>query len=98
MLTIKVLGPGCARCVQLEKTVRSVVAAQGADAKVEKVVEIQEIMKYNILSTPGLVINGKLVSAGRIPSAADIGALAGASQVPGRVTSWNRHFGRTWRR
>jgi small redox-active disulfide protein 2 len=72
MTTIKVLGSGCARCVQLEKIVRRVVETQGVDVQVEKVTDIQEIMKFNILSTPGLVINGRLVSAGKIPSETEI--------------------------
>ena len=72
MVTIKVLGSGCSRCVQLEKIVRRLVETQSTEFQVEKVTEIQEIMKYHILSTPGLVINGKLVSAGKIPSETDI--------------------------
>jgi small redox-active disulfide protein 2 len=72
MVAVKVLGSGCSKCVQLEKLVRKVVETQGVEARVEKVTEIQEIMKYNILSTPGLVINGKLVSAGKIPAETDI--------------------------
>ena len=72
MVTIKVLGSGCGRCMQLEKIVRKLVETQSSEFQVEKVTEIQEIMKYNILTTPGLVINGKLVSAGRIPSATDV--------------------------
>ena len=72
MVTIKVLGSGCSRCVQLEKIVRRLVETQSTEFQVEKVTEIQEIMKYNILSTPGLVIDGKLVSAGKIPSETEI--------------------------
>ena len=71
-MTIKVLGSGCSRRVQLEKIVRTVIMTRGTEVQVEKVTEIQEIMKYNILSTPGLVINGKLVSAGKIPAETDI--------------------------
>ena len=72
MVNVKVLGSGCSRCVQLEKLLRKVVETQGTYVQVEKVTEIQEIMKYNILSTPGLVIDGKLVSAGKIPSETEI--------------------------
>jgi small redox-active disulfide protein 2 len=72
MVTIKVLGSGCSRCIQLEKIVRKLIATKNAEFQVEKVTEIQEIMKYNILSTPGLVIDGKLVSAGKIPSETEI--------------------------
>jgi small redox-active disulfide protein 2 len=72
MLTIKVLGPGCARCIQLERTVRRVIEAKGMEAHVEKVTEMAEILRYPILSTPGLVIDEKLVSAGRIPQEKEI--------------------------
>jgi len=83
MLTIKVLGPGCSRCVQLEKIVRKLLETQSTEFQVEKVTEIQEIMKYHILSTPGLVINGKLVSAGKIPSATDIALWLEQATVQG---------------
>lgn len=83
MITVKVLGPGCSRCVQLEKIVRKVVETQTADFQVEKVTEIQEIMKYNILSTPGLVIDGKLVSVGRIPPETDIALWLQQARIQG---------------
>lgn len=74
MLTIKILGSGCANCKRLEATARKVVEGLGIEAEIEKVTDYAEIMKYSILSTPGLVINDKLVSAGRIPSPAQIEA------------------------
>jgi small redox-active disulfide protein 2 len=75
MLVIKVLGSGCSNCKRLEATARQAVSKLGVDADVIKVTEYPEIMKYNVLSTPGLVINEKLVSAGRIPSEAEITSL-----------------------
>jgi len=72
MLTIKVLGSGCANCKNVESVARKAVADLAIEAEVIKVTEYPEIMKYNIMSTPGLVINEKLVSAGRIPSAAEV--------------------------
>ncbi len=78
MLTIKVLGSGCANCKKLEAMARKVVSDLGIEAEIIKVMEPAEIMKYPILATPGLVVNEKLVSAGRIPSEAEIaGWLAG---------------------
>jgi small redox-active disulfide protein 2 len=72
MLTIKVLGSGCANCRKLEELARQAVALLAAEADVVKVTDMQGIMSYRIMATPGLVINEKLVSAGRIPSVAEI--------------------------
>jgi small redox-active disulfide protein 2 len=72
MLTIKILGSGCANCRRLEAITRKVVGASGRPAEFEKVTDYSEIMKWEILATPGLVINEKLVSAGRIPSEKEI--------------------------
>jgi len=72
MLTIKVLGSGCANCKKVEAIARQAVANMGVEADVIKVTDYADIMQYNIMSTPGLVINEKLVSAGRIPAEAQI--------------------------
>ena len=72
MVNIKVLGSGCANCKRLEALVSKVVTAHNIQAEIEKVTDYNEIMKWPILSTPGLVINDKLVSAGRIPNEAEL--------------------------
>ena len=72
MLTIKILGPGCANCQKLAYLAERAATHIGVEARLEKVTDYAEIMKYPILSTPGLVINEKLVASGRIPSDAEI--------------------------
>lgn len=71
MLTIKVLGSGCANCKQLEQITRKVVDQLGVEAEVIKVTDPTVYADYDVMATPGLVINGKTVSSGRIPSMAE---------------------------
>jgi len=72
MITIKVLGPGCRNCEKLDAVVRETAVSMGLDAQITKVTDYGEIMSYNVLATPGLVIDERLVAAGRIPAAAEI--------------------------
>jgi small redox-active disulfide protein 2 len=72
MLIIKVLGPGCENCRKLAHLAERAVTSLSVEARIDKVTDYAEIMKFPILSTPGLVINGKLVVSGRIPSEAEV--------------------------
>ncbi len=74
MINVKVLGSGCPRCRLLADRVQEAVSACGLQVVIEKVTDFDEIMKWQILATPALVVNGKLVSAGRIPSESEIAA------------------------
>lgn len=71
-MKIKILGPGCVRCHQVEQTTREVVKELGIDASVEEVKDMKKIVTYPILTTPGLVINEELVCSGRIPNKAEV--------------------------
>ena len=72
MLTIKVLGSGCENCKRLAWLAERTANHLGVETQIVKVTDYADIMKYNVMSTPGLVINEKVVSAGRIPSEAEI--------------------------
>ena len=71
-MIIKILGTGCPNCKTLEKRVRKVVKDNNIEAEIIKVEDIVDIMEYNIMSTPGLVVNEKVVSKGRVPSEKEI--------------------------
>jgi len=72
MITIKVLGSGCANCKRVEQIANKVVTEMALEAEVIKVTDYADIMAYNILSTPGLVVNEKVVCTGRIPTRAEV--------------------------
>lgn len=72
MLNVKVLGPGCANCKRLEARVRNVLAERGLEGEVEKVTDYAQMMHWNIMKTPGLVVNDVLVASGRIPNEDEI--------------------------
>lgn len=71
-MEIKILGPGCHKCKTLEKLSREVVEQNNIDATVIKVDDIMEIMKYGVMTSPALVVNGKVEIKGRVPSSEEI--------------------------
>ena len=72
MLNIKVLGSGCENCKKVESLARKVVSTLSLEAEITKITDWVEIKKYPILATPGLVVNEKLVCAGRIPTESEV--------------------------
>ena len=72
---IKVLGSGCSKCKKTFAVVEKVVESNGVDADLSKVEDIEEIMRYNIMSTPAIVIDGKVVLKGKVPSEAEVKAI-----------------------
>ena len=74
MLTVKILRSGCAHPKKLEAVAREAASAAGIEAEFVKVTDMKQIIAFDLISTPGLVINEKLVSSGRIPTAAEVQA------------------------
>jgi len=71
-MDVKILGTGCPNCKRLEKVAREALDEMGVEATLTKVTDFGDIMTYNIIATPGLVINGQVVSYGRIPTKAEV--------------------------
>lgn len=71
-MEIKVLGPGCKNCKTLESTVKKLVEEMGVEASVEKVENPKKIVELGVMMTPGLIINGKIKSTGRVPKGEEI--------------------------
>ncbi|MDQ0375624.1 thioredoxin family protein [Cellulomonas humilata] len=74
-MKIKILGPGCANCVNLERVTREAVASLGLDAEIEKVTDFPTILGYGVMTTPGLVVDERVVLSGRVPTAAHVKEL-----------------------
>ncbi|MEA3456724.1 MAG: thioredoxin family protein [Campylobacterota bacterium] len=74
-MKIEVLGTGCSKCITLENTVKQAIAKSGKFIQLEKVDDIMKIMEYQVVSTPGLVIDGEVVSTGKLLSIDEVLAL-----------------------
>lgn len=79
-MEIQVLGTGCKKCKTLEKETREAVAELGINASIEKVEDIQKIMQMGVMQTPGLVINGKIVSTGKVPKSKELKELISSNK------------------
>ncbi|MDR9757965.1 MAG: thioredoxin family protein [Thermacetogeniaceae bacterium] len=71
-MEIKILGTGCAKCDKLEEMVREAVGELGVDAEIIKITDLNEILEYDIMMTPGLVVNGEIICSGRLPKMDEI--------------------------
>jgi len=71
-MKIEILGVGCAKCHKLEEMVRDIAAKEGFNADISKVEDFKKIMNYGVMTTPALVVDGKVKAAGKIPSAEEI--------------------------
>ena len=74
-MDIKILGTGCAKCQKLEQITRDAVASLGLDATIDKVTDPGEIASWGVMTTPALVVDDRVVAAGRVPSTADLTAM-----------------------
>ena len=79
-MEIKILGPGCQKCKTLEKIAREVVNEMAIPAEISKEEDIVKIMSYGIMNTPGLVINGKVIFSGRVPSSKELKEIIAKNQ------------------
>ena len=84
-MNVKILGGGCANCRRLEKVTRQALDEMGVEATVTKVTDFGDIMTYDIVTTPGLVIDEQVVSSGRVPSKAEITSMIATALSKGGV-------------
>lgn len=71
-MEIQVCGPGCANCNKAENVVKEAVAAAGIEARIEKITDFAEMAKLGVLSTPAILINGRIKCVGKVPSKAEV--------------------------
>lgn len=78
-MKIKILGPGCANCANLERVTREAVATLGIEATIEKVTDYPTIVGYGVMRTPALVVDERVVMSGRVPTTRQVGSLLAPS-------------------
>ncbi len=91
-LEIRILGPGCARCDLMTKEVMAALSEMGVAAGVEHVTDIREIVKYRVMGSPALVINGRVVSVGQVPDRGTIKKWVAEAAAKGRGGSEEKPF------
>jgi small redox-active disulfide protein 2 len=84
-MNVKILGSGCPNCKRLEKVTRQALDEMGVEATVSKVTDFGDIMTYDIVTTPGLVIDEQVVSSGRVPSKAEMSSMIATALSRARV-------------
>ena len=72
MLTVKILGPGCAKCTKLAETATAAAQELGIEYELEKISDMNQIMGFGVMMTPGLVVDGEVVSVGKVPSLTEV--------------------------
>lgn len=77
MKKIQILGTGCAKCEKLAEHAKQAADALGLDYQLEKITDLNQIMSFGVMTTPGLAVDGKVLSAGKLPSPADIEKMLG---------------------
>lgn len=85
-LDIRILGPGCGNCQALEAAARQAVTDLGLDARFTKVTDYADIARHGVMATPGLVVDGTVVSTGRVLTAEQVSALLVADRDPDAVS------------
>lgn len=77
MKKVKVLGPGCPKCIELAKRSQEAAQSVGGDIEVEKVTDLKQIMSYGVMMTPALVVDGQVKVVGKVPSVEEIKKMIG---------------------
>lgn len=80
-MDVKILGGGCAKCNELERATKEVLTEMGVAAEIDHVNDFKEIMKYGVMQTPALVVDGQVKVAGRVPAKAELMKILGGKQV-----------------